>query len=171
MHECGLYTICFSCGLKCIFKGWCLPNRPVYLLEFIRWESLSGSRHLDWIILVPSALHITVLFLFLFRLCGYPPFYSNHGLAISPGMKKRIRMGQYEFPNPEWSEVSEEGKNVYEEQAVFCTEPENMSVASFRQMVIAHIGRIAHSVFSWHVWSQHQKHNGWSKPSLQKGLV
>ncbi|NWU40987.1 MAPK2 kinase, partial [Hylia prasina] len=41
-------------------------------------------------------------------LCGYPPFYSNHGLAISPGMKKRIRMGQYEFPNPEWSEVSEE---------------------------------------------------------------
>ncbi|KFP06173.1 MAP kinase-activated protein kinase 2, partial [Calypte anna] len=42
-------------------------------------------------------------------LCGYPPFYSNHGLAISPGMKKRIRMGQYEFPNPEWSEVSEEG--------------------------------------------------------------
>lgn len=45
------------------------------------------------------------------RLCGYPPFYSNHGLAISPGMKKRIRMGQYEFPNPEWSEVSEEGKN------------------------------------------------------------
>ena len=45
------------------------------------------------------------------RLCGYPPFYSNHGLAISPGMKKRIRMGQYEFPNPEWSEVSEEGKS------------------------------------------------------------
>uniref|UniRef100_F7IKB1 non-specific serine/threonine protein kinase n=1 Tax=Callithrix jacchus TaxID=9483 RepID=F7IKB1_CALJA len=44
-------------------------------------------------------------------LCGYPPFYSNHGLAISPGMKTRIRMGQYEFPNPEWSEVSEEGKN------------------------------------------------------------
>ncbi|XP_011383297.1 MAP kinase-activated protein kinase 2 isoform X1 [Pteropus vampyrus] len=42
-------------------------------------------------------------------LCGYPPFYSNHGLAISPGMKSRIRMGQYEFPNPEWSEVSEEG--------------------------------------------------------------
>lgn len=25
-------------------------------------------------------------------------------------MKTRIRMGQYEFPNPEWSEVSEEGK-------------------------------------------------------------
>ncbi|KAI3357617.1 hypothetical protein L3Q82_016021 [Scortum barcoo] len=42
-------------------------------------------------------------------LCGYPPFFSHHGLAISPGMKRRIRNGQYEFPNPEWSDVSEEG--------------------------------------------------------------
>lgn len=47
-----------------------------------------------------------------FRLCGYPPFYSNHGLPISPGMKKRIRMGRYEFPNPEWSDVSEEGEEM-----------------------------------------------------------
>ncbi|XP_032822595.2 MAP kinase-activated protein kinase 2-like [Petromyzon marinus] len=45
-------------------------------------------------------------------LCGFPPFYSNHGLAISPGMKKRIRMGQYEFPNPEWADVSEEAKQL-----------------------------------------------------------
>ena len=45
-----------------------------------------------------------------FSLCGYPPFYSNHGAAISPGMKKRIRNGQYEFPNPEWSRVSPEGQ-------------------------------------------------------------
>jgi hypothetical protein len=39
-----------------------------------------------------------------FRLCGFPPFYSNHGLPISPGMKKRIRSGQVSsrktiFPN------------------------------------------------------------------------
>uniref|UniRef100_A0A671R5Q8 non-specific serine/threonine protein kinase n=1 Tax=Sinocyclocheilus anshuiensis TaxID=1608454 RepID=A0A671R5Q8_9TELE len=45
-------------------------------------------------------------------LCGYPPFYSNHGLLLSPGMKKRIRNGQYEFPNPEWSQVSEEAKQL-----------------------------------------------------------
>uniref|UniRef100_A0A3P9PVA5 non-specific serine/threonine protein kinase n=1 Tax=Poecilia reticulata TaxID=8081 RepID=A0A3P9PVA5_POERE len=44
-------------------------------------------------------------------LCGYPPFYSNTGQAISPGMKRRIRMGQYEFPNPEWSDVSQEGRS------------------------------------------------------------
>lgn len=46
------------------------------------------------------------------RLCGYPPFFSHHGLAISPGMKRRILTGQYEFPNPEWSDVSEEGERA-----------------------------------------------------------
>ena len=46
------------------------------------------------------------------RLCGFPPFYSNHGLAISPGMKKRIRSGQYEFPKPEWTNVSSDAKEL-----------------------------------------------------------
>ncbi|XP_006770534.1 PREDICTED: MAP kinase-activated protein kinase 3 [Myotis davidii] len=45
-------------------------------------------------------------------LCGFPPFYSNTGQAISPGMKRRIRLGQYGFPNPEWSEVSEDAKQM-----------------------------------------------------------
>lgn len=45
-------------------------------------------------------------------LCGYPPFYSNHGLAISPGMKKRIRAGQYDFPDPEWKLVSKDAKDL-----------------------------------------------------------
>ncbi|XP_069792887.1 MAP kinase-activated protein kinase 2-like [Narcine bancroftii] len=63
-------------------------------------------------------------------LCGYPPFYSNHGLAISPGMKKRIRMGQYEFPNPEWSEVSEEVKDLIRQ--VLKTDPtERMTITEF----------------------------------------
>lgn len=46
------------------------------------------------------------------RLCGFPPFYSNHGLAISPGMKKRIRLGQFSFPNPEWQNVSDHAKKL-----------------------------------------------------------
>lgn len=51
--------------------------------------------------------------LFVFhRLCGFPPFYSNHGLAISPGMKKRIRLGQFDFPNPEWQNVSDQAKKL-----------------------------------------------------------
>jgi len=45
-------------------------------------------------------------------LCGFPPFYSNHGLPISPGMKKRIRSGQYEFPKPEWTNVSSDAKDL-----------------------------------------------------------
>lgn len=45
-------------------------------------------------------------------LCGFPPFYSNHGLAISPGMKNRIRTGQYDFPSPEWSNVSNDAKEL-----------------------------------------------------------
>ena len=46
------------------------------------------------------------------RLCGFPPFYSVQGLPMSPGMKKRIRFGQYEFPKPEWAEVSDEAKEL-----------------------------------------------------------
>lgn len=45
-------------------------------------------------------------------LCGFPPFYSTGGAPISPGMKKRIRQGQYTFPNPEWANVSKEAKDL-----------------------------------------------------------
>ncbi|XP_063065165.1 MAP kinase-activated protein kinase 2-like [Engraulis encrasicolus] len=63
-------------------------------------------------------------------LCGYPPFYSNHGLAMSPGMKKRIRNGQYEFPNPEWSAVSEEAKQLI--KLLLKTEPtQRMTITEF----------------------------------------
>jgi len=45
-------------------------------------------------------------------LCGFPPFFSTQGLPMSPGMKKRIRLGQFDFPKPEWSEVSDEAKDL-----------------------------------------------------------
>lgn len=45
-------------------------------------------------------------------LCGFPPFFSNHGQAISPGMKNRIRTGQFDFPDPEWSNVSQDAKDL-----------------------------------------------------------
>ncbi|KAM9408500.1 MAP kinase-activated protein kinase 3 isoform 2-T2 [Pholidichthys leucotaenia] len=63
-------------------------------------------------------------------LCGFPPFYSNTGQAISPGMKRRIRMGQYEFPNPEWSEVSQIAKDLIHQ--LLKTDPnERMTIAQF----------------------------------------
>lgn len=61
------------------------------------------------------------VFFFYFRLCGFPPFYSNHGLAISPGMKKRIRSGQYEFPKPEWENISKDAKGLI--QGMLKTDP------------------------------------------------
>lgn len=45
-------------------------------------------------------------------LCGFPPFYSSGGAPISPGMKKRIRQGSYTFPDPEWTHVSKEAKDL-----------------------------------------------------------
>ncbi|PAA88971.1 hypothetical protein BOX15_Mlig022376g3 [Macrostomum lignano] len=45
-------------------------------------------------------------------LCGYPPFYSNNGAPISPGMKLRIRNGQYGFPTAEWKNVSDNAKDL-----------------------------------------------------------
>ncbi|XP_037628516.1 MAP kinase-activated protein kinase 2-like isoform X2 [Sebastes umbrosus] len=63
-------------------------------------------------------------------LCGYPPFFSYHGLAISPGMKRRIRNGQYEFPNQEWCDVSEEAKQLI--CGLLKTEPtQRMNITEF----------------------------------------
>ncbi|BHF60545.1 MAP kinase-activated protein kinase 3 [Sparganum proliferum] len=55
-------------------------------------------------------------------LCGYPPFYSQGGDPLSPGMKTRIRNGQYTFPPGEWSAVSNEAKDLI--QKLLIVEPE-----------------------------------------------
>jgi hypothetical protein len=44
--------------------------------------------------------------------CGYPPFYSTHGEELSPGMKKRIKLGQYEFVPADWLHVSKDAKDL-----------------------------------------------------------
>ncbi|XP_022204639.1 MAP kinase-activated protein kinase 2 [Nilaparvata lugens] len=54
-------------------------------------------------------------------LCGFPPFFSNHGHALSPGMKKRIRTGQYDFSSPEWSNVSQDAKDLI--SGMICVDP------------------------------------------------
>ncbi|TRY65343.1 hypothetical protein DNTS_017863 [Danionella cerebrum] len=65
-------------------------------------------------------------------LCGYPPFYSNHRVPLSPGMRKRIRNGQYEFPNPEWSQVSEEAKQLIRQ--LLKTDPtDRMTITEFME--------------------------------------
>ncbi|CAI2341263.1 unnamed protein product [Caenorhabditis sp. 36 PRJEB53466] len=44
-------------------------------------------------------------------LCGYPPFYSMKGVALSPGMRSRIANGYYAFPHEEWDCVSQDTKD------------------------------------------------------------
>jgi serine/threonine protein kinase len=57
--------------------------------------------------------------------CGYPPFYSTHGQPISPGMKRRIKAGEFAFPLAEWSRVSKEAKDLI--QGMLETQPEKRS--------------------------------------------
>ena len=91
-----------------------LSNSTLFFLFFLT------NRTMIWTHFWPSelselyivTLDIYSIFNFIFRLCGFPPFYSNHGLAISPGMKRRIRSGQYEFPDPEWKNVSKDAKDL-----------------------------------------------------------
>jgi serine/threonine protein kinase len=45
-------------------------------------------------------------------LCGYPPFFSIHGGAISAGMKTKIKAGEYQFPKAEWKNVSQDAKTI-----------------------------------------------------------
>lgn len=40
------------------------------------------------------------------RLCGFPPFYGE----TQKELFENIMAGNYDFPNPEWSGVSSDGK-------------------------------------------------------------
>uniref|UniRef100_A0A158P830 non-specific serine/threonine protein kinase n=1 Tax=Angiostrongylus cantonensis TaxID=6313 RepID=A0A158P830_ANGCA len=62
-------------------------------------------------------------------LCGYPPFYSMKGLALSPGMRNRIAKGYYAFPPEEWDHVSQSTKDDI--RCLLRTEPsERMTIHS-----------------------------------------
>lgn len=39
-------------------------------------------------------------------LCGYPPFYSENGANLSDRMKRKIKAGDYGFPQAEWKDIS-----------------------------------------------------------------
>ncbi|XP_041079324.1 MAP kinase-activated protein kinase 5-like isoform X2 [Polyodon spathula] len=46
-------------------------------------------------------------------LCGYPPFYSkHHSRTIPKDMRKKIMTGSFEFPEDEWSQISEMAKDI-----------------------------------------------------------
>jgi len=41
-------------------------------------------------------------------LCGFPPFYDES----TAGLYRQIKNGQYDFPDPYWTEISDEAKSV-----------------------------------------------------------
>ena len=46
-------------------------------------------------------------------LCGYPPFYSETpSRNITTEMRRKIRSGHYDFPEEDWSFISEDAKDV-----------------------------------------------------------
>ncbi|XP_068937524.1 MAP kinase-activated protein kinase 5 isoform X2 [Petaurus breviceps papuanus] len=46
-------------------------------------------------------------------LCGYPPFYSkHHSRTIPKDMRRKIMTGSFEFPEEEWSQISEMAKDI-----------------------------------------------------------
>ncbi|KAM9800144.1 MAP kinase-activated protein kinase 2-like isoform 1-T1 [Syngnathus typhle] len=62
--------------------------------------------------------------------CGLWESSCTFCQAISPGMKQRIRLGQYKFPNPEWADVSEEAKQLIIQ--LLKTDPnERMTIGQF----------------------------------------
>ena len=45
-------------------------------------------------------------------LCGYPPFYSEvPSKQMSHGMRRKIAAAEYDFPDKEWSKVSNQAKD------------------------------------------------------------
>jgi mitogen-activated protein kinase-activated protein kinase 2 len=55
--------------------------------------------------------------------CGYPPFYSTQGKRLSPGMEKRIKRGQFDYPDSEWSLISDQAKALID--GMLETQPDN----------------------------------------------
>ncbi|CAH8576415.1 unnamed protein product [Schistosoma margrebowiei] len=55
-------------------------------------------------------------------LSGCPPFFSQNGQPISPGMKSKIRAGKYDFPDAQWKYVSKSAKDLI--KSLLLTEPD-----------------------------------------------
>lgn len=79
---------------------------PCYTPYYVAPEILSNDKY-------DKACDIWSLGVIMYiLLCGYPPFFSTHGGAISAGMKTKIKAGEYQFPKDEWKDISPEAKSI-----------------------------------------------------------
>lgn len=66
-------------------------------------------------------------------LCGYPPFYSkHHSRTIPKDMRKKIMTGSFDFPEDEWSQISEMAKDIVRKWVFFF-----FPLVWFSQLVLA----------------------------------
>lgn len=64
-------------------------------------------------------------------LCGYPPFYSkHHSRTIPKDMRKKIMTGSFDFPEDEWSQISEMAKDIVRKWGLFLLSCRSLSMLS-----------------------------------------
>lgn len=59
----------------------------------------------DFSVLISPFLEVGVITYIL--LCGYPPFYGDSDSEIF----ESVRVGRYDYPSPEWDEISQDAKD------------------------------------------------------------
>jgi len=93
-----------------------LPNYSVFhrILRFsteifgISPNSAVFHRNIRYTVIVNPCHFLFFIFLFyLFRLCGYPPFYDESDANLFEQIKK----AEYEFDSPYWDEISDSAKD------------------------------------------------------------
>ena len=82
-------------------------------------------------------------------LCGYPPFYSeNPKKQLSQGMRRRIMHGEYDFPAPEWSKVSDLAKDAVRRQSKKLTQTQLTKCVLKKKILCFTLERISRSMLT-----------------------
>lgn len=66
---------------------------------------------------VPSAVLQGVILYIL--LCGFPPFYHEN----TQQLYKQIKKGEYDFPDPYWTDISEQAKSLVRAELLALSPP------------------------------------------------
>ncbi|CAF1396448.1 unnamed protein product [Rotaria sp. Silwood1] len=93
-------------------------NRPYTERDAARyiWMLVQAVYHLHIMDIACDIWSMGVIMYIL--LCGYPPFFPRNGENSSYGMKNRIRTGDFQFPDVEWKNISQEAKSIIQRMLI-----------------------------------------------------